>query len=120
MPTITVTVRGRSFPLQCEVGQEVQLTALADRLDRRVQSLGLSLNQGSDTLVMLMAALVAEDEILTLTRNLATAREDQSASIKQAQETTAQVSGEMARSIRSIAQYILQVAEKTRAQDIST
>ena len=63
MAKVSVTLNGRSFTIGCEDGQEAYLTELAGDLDKRVRAIGQQVGDIGDLRLLLMAALVVEDEL---------------------------------------------------------
>jgi cell division protein ZapA len=61
---VSVTINGRQYRMACEVGQEQQLLDLADSLESRIQSLRGKFGEIGDARLIVMAALMASDELL--------------------------------------------------------
>jgi cell division protein ZapA len=70
MPLVDVMVNGRSYSLTCEVGQEERLRELASHVDGKVTALSESVGQIGDTRLLLMAALLATEEQLSMVQRL--------------------------------------------------
>jgi cell division protein ZapA len=68
MPQVTVTINDRKYRMACEDGQEQQLLALCDDLNRRIAELVGKFGEIGDARLILMAALSVADE-LTDTRD---------------------------------------------------
>ncbi len=64
MGQVTVTINGRSYRLRCGDGEESRLAMLADNLSLRVDRLAMDFGQHGDERLLIMAALLATDELL--------------------------------------------------------
>lgn len=64
MGQVTVTINGRSYRLRCGDGEEERLAMLADNLSLRVDRLAMDFGQHGDERLLIMAALLATDELL--------------------------------------------------------
>ena len=63
MPQVTVTINDRKYRMACEDGQEQQLLALCDDLNRRIAELVGKFGEIGDARLILMAALSVADEL---------------------------------------------------------
>ncbi len=63
MTIVDITIGKRQIQLECTPGEEQKLKSLASDLDRRVTAIGKSLGEGNDKILLLMAALMMQDEI---------------------------------------------------------
>jgi len=63
MAEIAVTIRGRSYPIVCEDGQEDHIAQLAEYLDQRAQELLEQVGQVSSPQLMVMVGLLVADEL---------------------------------------------------------
>ncbi len=63
MPIVNIEVRGKPYPLACDVGQEEHILALGRRVDERLQKLSKSLGKGSDIRLLVMTAVMMEHEM---------------------------------------------------------
>ena len=89
MGQVTVTLNNRTYRLSCGAGEEVRLRELADHLGLRVDRLAMDFGQHGDERLLVMAALLATDELLdakvriaTLEASLAKPATDAQASIQ--------------------------------------
>lgn len=64
MGQVTVTLNGRTYRLRCGDGEERRLAELAEHLGLRIDRLALDFGQPGDERLLLMAALLATDELL--------------------------------------------------------
>lgn len=62
MAVINVKVGSRNYQVACEDGQEKQLMAVAEELDKKVDSLSRSLRTGNESLLLVMSAIMIQDE----------------------------------------------------------
>jgi cell division protein ZapA len=62
MPSVDITVNGRSYSLTCEAGEEPRLRELGSQVDRKVTALADSVGQIGDARLLLMAALLIAEE----------------------------------------------------------
>ncbi len=63
MPTLTVLVNGRSYPVTCDDGQEALVTASAAELDRRVQMFVKTYGQATEGQMLVLAGLMLAAEL---------------------------------------------------------
>jgi cell division protein ZapA len=64
MGQVTVTLNGRTYRLRCGDGEEKRLAELAEHLGLRIDRLAMDFGQPGDERLLLMAALLATDELL--------------------------------------------------------
>jgi cell division protein ZapA len=70
MPQVTVTINRRQYRMACEDGQEEQLLALCDDLNRRIDELTGKFGEIGDARLILMAALSVADELVDTNKRL--------------------------------------------------
>lgn len=63
MAQVALTINKRSYDIACDDGQEDHLRSLAADLDARVQKLRQSMGEIGDLRLLVMAALLLEDEL---------------------------------------------------------
>lgn len=63
MSVVEVKIGSRSFQLACEDGQEENLHNLAAKVDERFELLSKQMRTQNDSLLLLLSALMAEDEL---------------------------------------------------------
>jgi len=61
---VNVTINGRQYRMACEEGQEPRLLTLADNLESRIQDLRGKFGEIGDARLVVMAALIAADELI--------------------------------------------------------
>jgi cell division protein ZapA len=66
MGQLTVTVNGRQYDLKCDDGQEDHVRALASLVNQRVDGLVATVGQVGEGRLLLLAALVLQDELTEL------------------------------------------------------
>lgn len=64
MSQVSITLNGRLYRLSCGAGQEARLRELAEHLERRIDRLAMDTRQFGDERLLVMAALLATDELL--------------------------------------------------------
>lgn len=63
MGQVSITIRGRSYQIACDDGQEAHLARLGRYLDQRAEQLASASGSISDNLLLVMTALVIADEL---------------------------------------------------------
>jgi len=63
MPEVHLTVNGRSYPVECDEGQESRIKELAQYLDRKTAEFVTKLGQIGEARLLVLAALVITDEL---------------------------------------------------------
>lgn len=66
MPVVNINIRDTIYPIACDSGQEEKLQVIAHRLDRRVQAIATNLGKAQDVQLLIMTALMMENEISDL------------------------------------------------------
>lgn len=69
MPRLKLIVGGRPYEISCSQGEEEHITGLATKLDKRVLEMRQALPQASDTMLLLVTALMLENELSNNTQN---------------------------------------------------
>jgi cell division protein ZapA len=69
MSQVSVTVNGKTYVLACGEGEEPHLARLAQAVDRRITQLVASVGQVGEARLLLMAALMATDELWDATKH---------------------------------------------------
>jgi cell division protein ZapA len=104
MPVVHITIRNTSYAIACDNGQEDKLKHIAERLDLRVNALAANLGRAGETQLLLMTALMMEDQISELKKNL------QIQSANNMQIDNSQSENAVADTIDAIADYIENLA----------
>ncbi|MCD6034887.1 MAG: cell division protein ZapA [Rickettsiales bacterium] len=125
MPTVEVTLKGKSYPIACAAGEEERLEALAQILADRVDLLAADLPRAGDFTLLLMAALMCEDERQEARTDLVNLRQtaakataqaatqtthDQAIQKKFEQQAAEQANKSLCQAIEGIADYVEKVA----------
>ncbi len=113
MPTIDITIGRRSFQLVCGDGQEEHLKKLASEVSNRVDGLAESVGSNNDTLLLVMSALMMQDEL----NNVAggeVSLSSLSGGISQ-EEQEKNINNAVADAVDAIAQYVENVADRIDA-----
>ena len=63
MAQVTITIRGRQYQIACDDGQEAHLARLGRYLDERASDLVAATGSISESLLLVMDALVVADEL---------------------------------------------------------
>ncbi|MCB2081654.1 MAG: cell division protein ZapA [Rickettsiales bacterium] len=63
MAVVDITIGKRTFQLMCGEGQELHLQRLAEEVSERVEELAGSIDTKNDTLLLVMASLMLQDEL---------------------------------------------------------
>ena len=69
MPKIKLNIGGRPYAIACNDGDESRISLLAANLDARVEEIAKNLGQASENMVLVVTALMMEDEIRSLKSN---------------------------------------------------
>ena len=85
MPKIKLTIGNRPYEIACNDGEEDRISLLAANLNTRVEGISKSLGQASEGMVLVVTALMMEDEIRTLQsgQNTSITLQDNEAAIKE-------------------------------------
>lgn len=70
MGQVSVTLNGRTYRLECGEGEETHLIALAEYLGSHIDTMKQKFGQVGDDRLILMAALMATDELWDLRRQV--------------------------------------------------
>ena len=73
MPSVSVSINGKSYRMACDEGQETHLQTLATELDNYVNHLKGSFGEIGDQRLTVMAGIMVTDEMLELKKKLAAA-----------------------------------------------
>lgn len=82
MPKVKLNIGNRPYEISCGAGDEDRVASLAGSLDTRVTNIAKSLGQASEAMVLVVTALMMEDEIRNLSSSGATIAQNDDA-IKQ-------------------------------------
>lgn len=71
MAQVTVVINGRPYRIGCATGEEARLAELADHLNLRLERLVMDFGQQANDRLLVLAALLATDELLDAKARLA-------------------------------------------------
>ena len=115
MPSISVSINGKTYRMACDEGQEAHLEALAAEFDARVDGLKGAFGEIGDQRLTVMAGVMATDELQELTNRVSSLETE----LERAKETGAIQSrekqagdDELAKSIENIAKSIESLGKK--------
>jgi cell division protein ZapA len=70
MPKIKLKIGGRPYEISCNSGDEERVLSLAESVDARACKVANNLVQASENMVLVVTALMMEDEIRNLSRKV--------------------------------------------------
>jgi len=106
MPAVDITIGNRTFQLVCGDGQETHLQNLASSVSERVEKLSESMGNSNDTLLLVMASLMMQDQINDYASGSTPANSDnQDEAINQA----------VTEAVTAISEYVDSVADRIEA-----
>lgn len=88
MGQVSITIRGRTYPIACDDGQEEQVIRLASYLDKRAAELDRSVGVVSEPRLLVMIALLVADELAEAHEELRRLRENLVGAEAAARKTT--------------------------------
>ena len=74
MAQLTVRINGYAYNVGCEDGQEPHLLAMAEQMERRIDSIKALGGQSGEARLLVLAGLLMADELHDMARELATLR----------------------------------------------
>jgi cell division protein ZapA len=96
MARVAVTIAGKTYRIDCDDGDEPRLTALAEVVDRQIETMRSRFGEIGDQRLLVMAAITIADELVDMTRRardfeaLAQMREAEAAVATKAQDAWAE------------------------------
>ena len=113
MPNVDITIGRRSFQLVCGEGQEAHLKSLATEVSKRVEDLAVSMGSSNDTLLLVMSALMMQDQ---LNNKAGQKTESANAVLSSVSESDneASINLAVAEAVDAIAQYVENVADRIK------
>jgi cell division protein ZapA len=113
MSQVSVTVNGKSYVLACGEGEEQHLVRLARAVDQRIAGIVASAGQVGEARLLLVAALMATDELWDATRQIEALRAlGDPATYEKANENADPAAGV---EIEALAERIEAIAERLKA-----
>ena len=108
MSVVEVKVGSRFFNVACEDGQEKHLTRLASDIDSKIASLARQLRTNNEPLLLLMTALMMQDEL----NEFAVNKTNDNNLEQKLKELTDKKETEMAEILKNIAGFVESVTDK--------
>ena len=103
MPIVNIPIGQRTFELVCGEGQELHLKSLASEVSARLLSLAESTDTTNDTLLLVMTALMMQDELNELKSNGAIITTEEQDNI---------INDSVSKTILAISEYVDAVRER--------
>jgi cell division protein ZapA len=76
MAEVSIVIRGRSYQISCEDGQEAQLIRLGQYLDKKAKTILSTSGSISDSMLLIMVALMIADELSEVAADLENLKAD--------------------------------------------
>ncbi|MBL4892325.1 MAG: cell division protein ZapA [Rhizobiaceae bacterium] len=111
MPSVMVTINGKSYRMACDEGQEKHLEKLAETLNGYVENLKGSFGEIGDQRLSVMAGIMVTDELNEMTAKVK--RLEKEINSLQAKRDT--VAGEMDSADSDVAAGILEASKRLEA-----
>ena len=111
MPSVMVTINGKSYRMACDEGQEKHLEKLAETLNGYVENLKGSFGEIGDQRLSVMAGIMVTDELNEMTAKVK--RLEKEVNSLQAKRDT--VAGEMDSADSDVAASILEASKRLEA-----
>lgn len=105
MPIVNLTIRNNIYQIACDDGEERYLEQMAASINKRINRLASTLGKGNDSLLLVMVALMMEDEINELKK------QPSSPPASQADDTGIDADTAVAHAIDAIAEYVETIAK---------
>jgi cell division protein ZapA len=103
MGQVSINIRGKSYQIACDDGQEAHLARLGRYLDQQAEHLLSTSGRISDNLLMVMVALMVADELSEATAKLDSHDAAGRAAREQAEAETAVALMSLAKRIETVA-----------------
>lgn len=108
MANVEIRVRHQTYRIACDDDQQLHVSKLSEDLSRRIDSLAKSMPSAGDTMLLLMTAMMMEDELQQLKRNQASPAND----LTQDEKTHAAVT----KTVDAISEYVEKLAKRVENQ----
>jgi cell division protein ZapA len=108
MSIVEVKVGTRLYQVACEEGQEQNLLKLAGEIDEKVNNLSRQLRTGNDSMLLIMTALMMQDELNEFRKKSNNDNEIQ----EKIKKITEDKESEMAEIVNSISGFVETLADK--------
>ncbi len=77
MAQVTVRINGYAYTVGCQDGEEEHLQAMADEVDRRIESIKTAAGQSGEARMLVMASLLMADDLYEMGQSLRAAQAGQ-------------------------------------------
>ncbi|WP_374441785.1 cell division protein ZapA [Stella sp.] len=104
MPSVALTINGRSYSVSCGAGEEERLRRLASYIDQKATQISGDLGQIGEARVILMAGLLIADELASAFEEIAR--------LKRAAEGQNSVQDSLGRELDLVAQRVETIAAR--------
>ncbi len=108
MPSVSVTINGKTYRMACDEGQEAHLIELASKFDQYVEHLKGSFGEIGDQRLTVMAGVMVIDELGELKNKVARLEAD----LKDALQNRDGASRDFDSEQSEVARHIVEAAEK--------
>lgn len=115
MPSVPVTINGKTYRMACDEGQEQRLLSLADEVNAKIDRFRGTFGEIGDLRLIVMAAIELADDLDEARGRVERAEEDMMAA--RAREAAAAgrqqgADGDLARAVTKAAQRIAEIARR--------
>lgn len=114
MTQVAIEVNGKSYPVECDEGQEQHLQYLAEQVNNRVKQLSESMGQIGENRLLLLTCLLQEDEVAELKKQCQNVSNDTQSDQKEVQQSQKEYEAKMSEVIDNVARKIELVAENLK------
>ncbi len=77
MAQVTVRINGYAYTVGCQDGEEEHLQAMANEVDRRIESIKVGAGQSGEARMLVMASLLMADDLYEMGKSLRAAQAGQ-------------------------------------------
>ncbi|MGD9739215.1 MAG: cell division protein ZapA [Bauldia sp.] len=120
MPSVPVTINGKTFRMACDEGEEQRLLSLADEVNAKIERFRGTFGEIGDLRLIVMAAIELADDLDGARRRLERVETEAAAArARDAVQAGRQqgVEGELARAVAKAADRITDIARRLNAVD---
>jgi len=111
MPTVDITIRNNIHPIACDDGQESHLRLLSSALTKRVDGLSHHFAKASDLTLVILTALMLEDELMEIRKQQKQLSLNIAPAAKPIPDTKA-TDAAIVQTIETISEYVEQLANR--------
>jgi len=110
MAEITITIKGRSYDIACDDGQEGRIVDLASYIDNKLQMISRSGSAYNEAHLMVLTSLVLADELFEIKEKGSVAQD--SVSLKEAKSAKEADERQIAEMLNKVTNRIDSIAER--------